>query len=233
MKNLLHPFFVVIAIVENTEYLPIEGLATFNKATAELSFGADNPVLHQQRVATIKGLSGTGPLRVAAAPNEVISKLIIWCFKIMSAGTGSERKILRIKDIDRECSMCRANRDDNSTGRISGAHLNPSLTIAFAALHHFPGPKSLPTSWLKFQPPYVLHLLSKVFFTPLCLVVLRFLQLAPVKLLPLSSLLLSISCLLSQLLRLIRVLWENWQVLQLELLLCSTFLLLGNHAVAR
>ncbi|KAI3822378.1 hypothetical protein L1987_09967 [Smallanthus sonchifolius] len=52
---------------ENKEYLPIEGLAAFNKATTELLFGADNPVLHQQRVATIQGLSGTGSLRVAAA----------------------------------------------------------------------------------------------------------------------------------------------------------------------
>ncbi|KAI3716710.1 hypothetical protein L1987_67776 [Smallanthus sonchifolius] len=52
---------------ENKEYLPIEGLAAFNKATAELLFGADNPILHQQRVATIQGLSGTGSLRVAAA----------------------------------------------------------------------------------------------------------------------------------------------------------------------
>ncbi|KAI7743875.1 hypothetical protein M8C21_030324 [Ambrosia artemisiifolia] len=52
---------------ENKEYLPIEGLAAFNKATAELLFGADNPVLHQQKVATIQGLSGTGSLRVAAA----------------------------------------------------------------------------------------------------------------------------------------------------------------------
>ncbi|WMV41795.1 hypothetical protein MTR67_035180 [Solanum verrucosum] len=52
---------------ENKEYLPIEGLAAFNKVTAELLFGKDNPVLQQQRVATIQGLSGTGSLRIAAA----------------------------------------------------------------------------------------------------------------------------------------------------------------------
>ncbi|KAL4568315.1 hypothetical protein LXL04_023924 [Taraxacum kok-saghyz] len=51
---------------ENKEYLPIEGLAAFNKATAELLFGADNPVIHEQRVTTIQGLSGTGSLRIAA-----------------------------------------------------------------------------------------------------------------------------------------------------------------------
>ncbi|TXG62232.1 hypothetical protein EZV62_013595 [Acer yangbiense] len=52
---------------ENKEYLPIEGLAAFNKATAELLFGADNPLLKEQRVATVQGLSGTGSLRLAAA----------------------------------------------------------------------------------------------------------------------------------------------------------------------
>ncbi|XP_052173262.1 aspartate aminotransferase, chloroplastic [Diospyros lotus] len=52
---------------ENKEYLPIEGLAAFNKVTAELLFGADNPVISQQRVATVQGLSGTGSLRLAAA----------------------------------------------------------------------------------------------------------------------------------------------------------------------
>nr|CAN64661.1 hypothetical protein VITISV_034785 [Vitis vinifera] len=49
------------------KYLPIEGLAAFNKVTAELLFGAGNPVIEQQRVATVQGLSGTGSLRLAAA----------------------------------------------------------------------------------------------------------------------------------------------------------------------
>lgn len=52
---------------ENKEYLPIEGLAAFNKVTAELLFGADNEVIQQQRVGTVQGLSGTGSLRLAAA----------------------------------------------------------------------------------------------------------------------------------------------------------------------
>ncbi|KAI0511290.1 hypothetical protein KFK09_011915 [Dendrobium nobile] len=52
---------------ENKEYLPIEGLAAFNKVTAELLFGADSPVIQQGRVATVQSLSGTGSLRLAAA----------------------------------------------------------------------------------------------------------------------------------------------------------------------
>lgn len=52
---------------DNKEYLPIEGLAAFNKVTAELLLGADNPAIHEGRVATVQGLSGTGSLRLAAA----------------------------------------------------------------------------------------------------------------------------------------------------------------------
>ncbi|KAJ7966238.1 Aspartate aminotransferase [Quillaja saponaria] len=52
---------------ENKEYLPIEGLAAFNRVTAELLLGAENPVIKQQRVATVQGLSGTGSLRLGAA----------------------------------------------------------------------------------------------------------------------------------------------------------------------
>uniref|UniRef100_A0A7I3ZZV1 Aminotransferase class I/classII large domain-containing protein n=1 Tax=Physcomitrium patens TaxID=3218 RepID=A0A7I3ZZV1_PHYPA len=52
---------------DNKEYLPIEGLAAFNKVTAELLLGADNAAIKENRVATVQGLSGTGSLRLGAA----------------------------------------------------------------------------------------------------------------------------------------------------------------------
>eukprot|EP01018_Ginkgo_biloba_P039621 Gb_17765 [translate_table: standard] len=52
---------------ENKEYLPIEGLAAFNKVTVELLLGVDNLAIKQGRVATVQSLSGTGSLRLAAA----------------------------------------------------------------------------------------------------------------------------------------------------------------------
>jgi len=52
---------------ENKEYLPIDGLATFKKATAELLLGADSPVIAEGRIVSIQSLSGTGSLRVGAA----------------------------------------------------------------------------------------------------------------------------------------------------------------------
>ncbi|CAL9072974.1 aspartate aminotransferase, cytoplasmic-like [Musa acuminata AAA Group] len=46
------------------EYLPITGLADFNKLSAKLIFGADSPAIQEIRVATVQCLSGTGSLRV-------------------------------------------------------------------------------------------------------------------------------------------------------------------------
>ncbi|XP_044464526.1 aspartate aminotransferase, cytoplasmic isoform X1 [Mangifera indica] len=48
------------------EYLPIVGLADFNKLSAKLIFGADSPAIQENRVATVQCLSGTGSLRVGA-----------------------------------------------------------------------------------------------------------------------------------------------------------------------
>eukprot|EP00245_Coleochaete_scutata_P001620 TRINITY_DN11_c0_g1_i1.p1 TRINITY_DN11_c0_g1~~TRINITY_DN11_c0_g1_i1.p1 ORF type:complete len:489 (+),score=93.14 TRINITY_DN11_c0_g1_i1:132-1598(+) len=52
---------------ENKEYLPIEGLAEFNKATADLLLGADSEVAKKGLVATVQALSGTGALRLGVA----------------------------------------------------------------------------------------------------------------------------------------------------------------------
>jgi aspartate aminotransferase len=46
------------------EYLPIVGLAEFNKLSAKLIFGADSPAIRENRVTTVQCLSGTGSLRV-------------------------------------------------------------------------------------------------------------------------------------------------------------------------
>eukprot|EP00899_Mesostigma_viride_P010443 jgi/Mesvir1/193/Mv13545-RA.1 len=57
----------MLAKGENKEYLPIEGLDTFIKATRELMFGKDSKAIAEGRVATCQGLSGTGSLRLIAA----------------------------------------------------------------------------------------------------------------------------------------------------------------------
>ena len=56
----------MLAAKENKEYLPIEGLASFRKATVELLLGGDAEAVKENRVATLQALSGTGSLAVAA-----------------------------------------------------------------------------------------------------------------------------------------------------------------------
>ncbi|KAI5354662.1 hypothetical protein L3X38_007557 [Prunus dulcis] len=46
------------------EYLPIVGLADFNKLSAKLILGADSPPIQENRITTVQCLSGTGSLRV-------------------------------------------------------------------------------------------------------------------------------------------------------------------------
>ena len=57
IQNLIHNTF-------NQEYLPIDGLASFNEASKKLLFGAENPAVKEGRIVTIQTLSGTGSLRV-------------------------------------------------------------------------------------------------------------------------------------------------------------------------
>jgi len=47
-------------------YLPIDGLAAYDKAVQTLVFGADSPALKDQRVVTVQTLGGTGGLKVGA-----------------------------------------------------------------------------------------------------------------------------------------------------------------------
>jgi len=47
-------------------YLPIDGLAAYDKAVQTLVFGADSPALKDNRVITVQTLGGTGGLKVGA-----------------------------------------------------------------------------------------------------------------------------------------------------------------------
>jgi len=47
-------------------YLPIEGLAAYDKAVQELVFGADSAVVQEKRAITVQALGGTGALKLGA-----------------------------------------------------------------------------------------------------------------------------------------------------------------------
>jgi aromatic-amino-acid transaminase len=47
-------------------YLPIDGIAAYDKAVQALVFGADHPAVLEGRIATVQALGGTGGLKVGA-----------------------------------------------------------------------------------------------------------------------------------------------------------------------
>jgi aromatic-amino-acid transaminase len=47
-------------------YLPIDGLKTYDRSVQEVVFGADSPVLKDGRVVTVQTLGGTGGLKIGA-----------------------------------------------------------------------------------------------------------------------------------------------------------------------
>ena len=47
-------------------YLPIDGLATYNKAVQEVVFGADSEAIKDGRIVTVQTLGGTGGLKIGA-----------------------------------------------------------------------------------------------------------------------------------------------------------------------
>jgi aromatic-amino-acid transaminase len=47
-------------------YLPIDGIAAYDKAVQALLLGADNPIVQEGRAVTVQALGGTGGLRVGA-----------------------------------------------------------------------------------------------------------------------------------------------------------------------
>lgn len=59
-------------------YLPIDGLAAYDKAVQELVFGANSAVIKEKRAITVQGIGGTGALKLGAdflqrfAPNAQV-----------------------------------------------------------------------------------------------------------------------------------------------------------------
>ena len=47
-------------------YLPIDGLAAYDKSVQELVFGADSPVVQEKRAITVLAIGGTGALKLGA-----------------------------------------------------------------------------------------------------------------------------------------------------------------------
>src|SRR3954466_9717757 len=69
---------ILIAAPAPRTYLPIEGLAAYDKAVQELVFGADSAVIQEKRAITAQAIGGTGALKLGAdflkrfAPNAQV-----------------------------------------------------------------------------------------------------------------------------------------------------------------
>ncbi|WP_295993661.1 amino acid aminotransferase [Rugamonas sp.] len=57
---------LMIAQTAPRGYLPIDGLAIYDKAVQELVFGADSAVVQEKRAVTVQAIGGTGALKVGA-----------------------------------------------------------------------------------------------------------------------------------------------------------------------
>jgi len=58
---------IMMEKAENKEYLGMDGLPAFKKATLDLLLGADHPAIAEGRAIAVQSLSGTGSLRLGAA----------------------------------------------------------------------------------------------------------------------------------------------------------------------
>ena len=56
----------LLAKENSKNYLGIDGIADYNQRTKALLFGADSPIIAQDRARTMQSLGGTGALRIAA-----------------------------------------------------------------------------------------------------------------------------------------------------------------------
>jgi aromatic-amino-acid transaminase len=56
----------LVAAAKPRGYLPIDGIAAYDKAAQALAFGAESEAVHSARVATVQALGGTGGLKVGA-----------------------------------------------------------------------------------------------------------------------------------------------------------------------
>ncbi len=57
---------ILMAQAAPRTYLPIDGLAAYDKAVQELVFGADSAVVQERRAVTVQAIGGTGALKIGA-----------------------------------------------------------------------------------------------------------------------------------------------------------------------
>ncbi|XP_065850180.1 aspartate aminotransferase, cytoplasmic [Euphorbia lathyris] len=131
------------------EYLPIVGLADFNKFSAKLILGADSPAIQENRVTTVQCLSGTGSLRVGG---EFLArhyhKLIIY---IPQPTWGNHPKIFTLAGLSvktyRYYDPTTRGLDFQGLLEDLGAAPEGSIVLLHACAHNPTGVDPIPEQW--------------------------------------------------------------------------------------
>ena len=130
-------------------YLPIEGLAAYDKAVQELVFGADSPVIQEKRAVTVQAIGGTGALKIGAdflqrfAPGAQV-----W---ISDPSWENHRALFESAgfEVNNYPYYDPATRGVNFTGMLSALRAMPrgSVVVLHACCHNPTGADLTPAQW--------------------------------------------------------------------------------------
>ena len=130
-------------------YLPIDGIASYDKAVQRLVFGADSAVLAAGRVATVQALGGTGGLKVGA---DFLKKLNPGAKVLISDPSWENHRALFTNagfPVETYAYYDAANRGVNFAGMLADLNAAPAGTIVVlhACCHNPTGYDITPAQW--------------------------------------------------------------------------------------
>jgi len=130
-------------------YLPIYGIAAYDKAVQRLVFGADSAVLAAGRVATVQALGGTGGLKVGA---DFLKKLNPGAKVLISDPSWENHRALFTNagfPVETYAYYDAANRGVNFAGMLADLNAAPAGTIVVlhACCHNPTGYDITPAQW--------------------------------------------------------------------------------------
>jgi len=132
-------------------YLPIDGIAAYDKAVQGLVFGADSAALKDGRVATVQGLGGTGGLKIGA---DFLKKLNPGAKVLISDPSWENHRALFTNAgfvVESYPYYDAARRGVNVEGMLAALNAAPAGTVVVlhACCHNPTGYDITPADWAK------------------------------------------------------------------------------------
>ena len=130
-------------------YLPIEGLAAYDKAVQELVFGADSPVIQEKRAVTVQAIGGTGALKIGA---DFLQRFAPGAQVYISDPSWENHRALFESagfEVNNYPYYDPATRGVNFTGMLSALRAMPrgSVVVLHACCHNPTGADLTPAQW--------------------------------------------------------------------------------------